>query len=125
MGRQTGLLSGGGKLEAQLCEDPVSQWWVARFLGGIQWPHRSHLEILGAKGDVPGTGDWVSCALFYVGGSTLICLYFRVPEQGKIKNSLGSLGSLDLELFQTRVRLHAHPQIWFPLKSKLVRPGIV
>lgn len=103
----------------------ISLWWVARFLSRIQWPHRSHLEIPGAKGDARGTGDWVSHAIFYVGGSTLICLYFRVPGQGKIKNSLGSLGSLDLRLFQTHVKPHAHPLRWFPLNSKLVKPGIV
>lgn len=56
--------------------------------------------------------DWVSHAMFYMGGSTLICLYFRVPGQGKIENSLGSLslGSLDLRLFQTHVRPHTQPQ---------------
>lgn len=97
----------------------LSQWWVARFLGGRQWPHRSHLEILGAKGDAPGSGDWVSYTLFYVGGSTLICLYFRVPGQGKIKNSSSWLGSLDLGLFQTPVRPHAHPQSRIPLKASL------
>lgn len=32
-------------------------------------------------------------------GPIPICLYFKVPGQGKIKNSLGSLGSPDLRLF--------------------------
>lgn len=46
------------------------------------------------------------------------------PGQGEIRNSLGSLGSLDLRIFQTHVRPQARQQSWFPLKSQLVRPGL-
>lgn len=77
----------------------VQDWWVARFLGGIQGPHRSHLELLGAKGDALVLESGLHVLYSTWVGPILICLYFKVPGQGKIKNSLGSLGSPDLRLF--------------------------